>query len=246
MSFPGISWVSSRGLDLPILLKKLKIIVKFEKVSNFFPVSLKTVLSFLITSTIVILFTSAPLFYKVSKHVWEMPASDYICKIPTLTPKLWLFKMPDTQNYLLGFRRAVQSYKSWFLHKSSSGSKGQNNTVMVQLFQWAQPDFTIKRDYKERPHSLPESFVHFRMVALRFLVCNQTVLNWELTRPSQGVRACVITLSSRFRALSHNRTCDLTGQMLARMRESGQGSTPGYQSKSLMSRWFWEMLAHMW
>ena len=54
------------------------------------------------------------------------------------------------------------------------------------------------------------------MVALRFLVCNQTVLNRELLRPSQGVRANVSTLSLSLKALSHNRTCDLTGQMLAR------------------------------
>ena len=117
--------------------------------------------------------------YKVPKHIWEMQASDYICKIPTLTPKLWLFKMPDIQNYLLGFRRAVQCYKSWFLSKSSSGSKDQNNTVMMQLLEWTKTDFTMQRNYKGRPHNLLESFVHFWMLALEFLLCYQTVLKQE-------------------------------------------------------------------
>ena len=117
--------------------------------------------------------------YKVPKHIWEMQASDYICKIPTLTPKLWLFKMPDIQNYLLGFRRAVQCYKFWFLNKSSSGSKDQNNTVMMQLLEWTKTDFTMQRNYKERPHNLLESFVHFWMLALEFLLCYQTVLKQE-------------------------------------------------------------------
>ena len=117
--------------------------------------------------------------WKVPKHMWEMLASDYIYKIPTLTPKLWLFKMPDIQNYLLGFKRAVQSYKSWFLNKSPSGSKDQNNTVMMQLLEWTKPDFTMQRSYKGSPHKLLESFVHFWMLALEFLLCYQTVLKQE-------------------------------------------------------------------
>lgn len=123
-----------------------------------------------------------------------MPASDYICKIPTLTPKLWLFQMPDIQNYLLGFRRAVQSYKPWFLNKSSSGSKDQNNTLMMQLLEWAKPDLTMKRNYKERPQNLLEFFVHVWNVELRFLFCNQTALHQKLTRHSQGISTCVIVL----------------------------------------------------
>ena len=111
--------------------------------------------------------------------MWEMLASDYIYKIPTLTPKLWLFKMPDIQNYLLGFKRAVQSYKSWFLNKSPSGSKDQNNTVMMQLLEWTKPDFTMQRNYKGSPHKLLESFVHFWMLTLEFLLCYQTVLRQE-------------------------------------------------------------------
>lgn len=178
--------------------------------------------------------------------MWEMLASDYICKIPTLTPKLWLFKMPDTQNYLLGFRIAVQSYKSGFLNKSSSGSKDQNNTRMMQLFQWAKPDFTMKRNYKERPQNLLEFFVHCWLIALRFLVCNQTFLNWELIRDPQSVSDCMTTLCLSLKALSHNSTRDLRGQMLARTRENGQASTPSYQSKSLVSQWFGGILAHRW
>lgn len=170
---------------------------------------------------IVVLFTSVPLVFKVSKHMWETLASDYICKIPTLTPKLWLFKTPDTQSYLPGFRRAVQSYKSGFLSKSSSGNKDQNNTRMMQLLQWAKPDFTMKRNYKERPQSLLEFFVHCWLIALRFLVCNQTFLNRELTRHPQGVGACMTTLCLSLKALFHNRTRDLRGQMLARTRENG-------------------------
>lgn len=156
--------------------------------------------------------------------------------------------MPDIRNYLLGFRRAVQSYKSWFLNKSSSGSKDQNNTLRMQLLEWAKPDFTIQRHYKERPHSLQEFFIHFWLVALGFLFCNQTVLNQELTGIHRyqclGDRlAQCLSLLQRHSLTSGPGSCRTNAD---EKKEYGQGSTPSYQSKSLISWWFWEISAHTW
>lgn len=159
--------------------------------------------------------------------MWEMPASDYICKIPTLTPKLRWFKMPDIQNYLLGFRRAVQSYKSWFLNKTSSGSKDQNDTLMIQLLEWAKPDFTMKRNHKERPQKLLEFFVRISMIDLRFLSCNQTILHQKFTSHSQALGACVVALClSLLRSILHSRTCDLRAHVLTRRRRKMDRDPP--------------------
>lgn len=167
-----------------------------------------------------------PLVHKVSKHMWEMPASDYIGKISTLTPKLWLFKMPDIQNYLLGFRRAVQSYKSWFSNKSSSGSKDQNNPRMMQLLEWAKPDFTRQRHYKERLHTLLEFFVHFWMVALGFLFCSHSVLNWELPQALTGYPRLWVEITLGFSLLKDilaHQDLWVVGQILTRRKRKWAG-----------------------
>lgn len=190
-----------------------------------------------------------PLVHKVSKHMWEMPASDYIGKISTLTPKLWLFKMPDIQNYLLGFRRAVQSYKSWFSNKSSSGSKDQNNPRMMQLLEWAKPDFTRQRHYRERLHTLLEFFVHFWMVALGFLFCSHSVLNWELPQALTGYPRLWVEINpGLLPPQRHSRT---SGPLSCRANtdkekeKMGRVPLPRYQSKSSIRWGSWEISAHL-
>lgn len=150
----------SLGLDLHYLEEVEN--HSFFKRYLIFPICLKTLPTFWITFSIVTSFTWVPLVYIVSKHRWEIPASDYIWISPAMTPKLWLFGMPVIQNYLLDFRRASQSYKTLFLSKSSSGSREQNNTLMIQLTKWAKPDFTMRRNYEERPQNL-----------LQFCVCTE-------------------------------------------------------------------------